>query len=295
MKQRGIALITVLLMIVMMSLLAVAGQRQWISALRRAENIQQQQQAKWAVAGAEQWLLQHPAEVADGKPHTLRLEESTVRYRWQDRQTCFNLNALAMPARRDNDGVMWPTAAQRIFAQLLRQQGVTEPQIAHMLTAITARLNPAQVRKPSPALDDKTQLRDMPELADPLWSALANQLCVLPETRLQININALTREHLPLLRAMLADSLEPHTLNALLANRPAAGWRDVDAFMAMLPEALKTQASTLQSVVVTESQYRELSIWLVNDHTFVALRSQTVKEKTRLKVLYRQYGVSDAS
>lgn len=292
--ERGMALLTVLLLIAMMTAIAVVAQRQWVDAVRRADALDFQQQAKWTLAGAEQWLLAQPGGWQTQRPQSLTLEGETVHYRWHDAQACFNLNALALSGRVDRDNVYWPTAAQRVFSALLVQQGISPEAASETLRALARALNPDNRRDAPPALEEIHQLRPLALFTPAQWAELVPQLCVLPDTRLQINLNGLSADTLPLLNALLDGQLDAPALAALLARRPAAGWRDVTAFLADVPAAAATSqvASTLQSVAAFSSQAWALQLWISRDNHLAAQRTRVVINAGRPEVRYRHYGLS---
>ncbi|WP_413676603.1 type II secretion system minor pseudopilin GspK [Pantoea dispersa] len=290
--QRGVALLTVLMMIAMMTAIAVVAQRQWVDALRRADALSFQQQAKWTLSGAEQWLLAQPQAWQTDRQHTLTLEGETVHYRWHDHQACFNLNALALSGRVDRDNVYWPTAAQRVFIALLTQQGISPENASAAIHTLARALNPDNRRDVPPALEEINQLRALSLFTPAQWSALAPQLCVLPDTRLQINLNGLNTTTLPLLNALLGGQADTTTLATLLTRRPPAGWRDVTAFLADVPDATTAVAGTLQSVAVFSSQEWALQLWISREYHLAAQRTRFVINQGVPQVRYRHYGLS---
>lgn len=291
--QRGMALITVLLLIALMMLLAVAGQRSWVTSLRRAETLQFSQQAKWTLLGAEQWLLSQPPTLAAGKPQSLTLEGETVHYRWRDKQNCFNLNALTRSGKIDSKAVYWPTAAQRVFAGLLEQTGIETGLAARTAQEFTARINPQNQPDAGPQLDDISQLRPHPLMTPSVWAALAPQLCVYPDTQLQINVNTLSATEIPLLNALFAGKLSADKATQLLGRRPAQGWQDLDKFIADLPIEPGEAATLLQSVAVVTSRERELQMWIAREQHYATLRSRVVEQDGQLNVRFREHGVSE--
>lgn len=294
-QQRGMALITVLLLIAMMMLLAVAGQRSWVTSLRRADTLQFSQQAKWTLQGAEQWLLSNPPATADGMHRTLVLEGETVHYRWRDKQSCFNLNALIRHGKAGKDGTFTLTSAQKVFSALLVQVGVEAERAAKATREITQQLNPDNPRDAGPVLDDITQLRAHPLMTPTRWAALSPLLCALPDHKLRINLNALTAAQTPLLAALLAGKSSPESLLELLSRRPENGWADLDRFNALLPVEQATQsASQLQSAAVFSSNEWELLMWITRDNHYAALRSRVFQhEDGRMQVRFREHGVSE--
>jgi general secretion pathway protein K len=293
MAQRGMALITVLLIIALMTLLAVAGQRHWLQALTRTASQQYQQQAQWTLRGAETWLLNQGDKPLDERVQQLRLDEQTVSYRWRDRQRCFNLNALGQNGRIDKDGVFHRTTAQRVFAHLVRQQGLDDAAIGTLLAQIHTQLN-ASDNKQWPLLADKTEIRHLALLAEPRWSNLAPLLCALPTSELKINLNALQAGQTSLLMALLEGEKDRSQTVSLLQNQPERGWPTLDAFINALPGGAGSAVSTLQSIAVLESQHWELLLWLADDQQFAAIRSQWVRHEDRFTLHHRQYGLSEA-
>ncbi|WP_455853468.1 type II secretion system minor pseudopilin GspK [Pantoea endophytica] len=291
--QRGMALITVLLIIALMTLLAVAGQRQWVQALTRTASQQFQQQAQWTLRGAETWLLNQSDKPLDGRVQQLRLDQQTVSYRWRDRQSCFNLNALGQNGRTDKDGVLHRSAAQRVFAHLLQQQGMDQPAISILLIQIHQQLN-AGNNKQWPLLADKTEIRHLSLLAEPRWSNLAPLLCALPSSELNINLNALQADQASLLMALLEGEKDRSQILSLLQKRPERGWPTLDAFISALPGGTAVAVSTLQSIAVLESQHWELLIWLADEQQFAAIRSQWIRHQDLFTLHHRQYGLSEA-
>lgn len=291
--QRGMALITVLLIIALMTLLAVAGQRQWWQALTRTASQQFQQQAQWTLRGAETWLINQGGKPLDGRVQQLRLDQQTVSYRWRDRQRCFNLNALGQNGRTDKDGVFHRSAAQRVFAHLLQQQGMDQQAISTLLAQLHQQIN-AGDNKQWPLLADKTEIRHLSLLAEPRWSNLAPLLCALPSSELNINLNALHADQASLLMALLEGEKDRSQILSLLQKRPERGWSTLDDFISALPGGTAAAVSTLQSIAVLESQHWELLIWLADEQQFAAIRSQWIRHQDLFTLHHRQYGLSEA-
>lgn len=291
--QRGMALITVLLIISLMTLLTVIGQRQWLQAVARNSTTQYQQQAHWTLRGAETWLLKQSHTVLDDRVQQLQLDDQRVNYRWRDQQRCFNLNSLGQHGRVDKEGRLQRTAAQRVFAHLLMQQGLKESEISTLLNQIHQQLNAAG-HKQWPLLADKTEIRYLPLLAEPRWSRLAPQLCALPMNELRINLNALNAQQANLLIALLLGEKDRSQVLGVLQNRPQNGWPTLDAFIAALPGDAGSAVSTLQSVGVLESQHWELMLWLADDQQFSAVRGQWRRDNDVFTLQHRQYGLSEA-
>lgn len=292
--QRGMALITVLLIITLMTITAVAAQRQWLKALKYAETQQFQRQVDWTLRGAEAWLLQQGNSVSDNRIQQLRLDDWLVTYRWRDRQHCFNLSALGQHGRSDEKGQHHLTAAQKIFTQLLMQHGINKKEAAGMLEQLQIQLNPGGGKQWA-VLSDKSELRAWPVFTPGRWAALAPLLCALPDRTLKININALSVADAPLLVALLDGKIDIASAAGLIKRRPQQGWPTLDAFFADISGDVASAVATVQSVAVTEGRYWELYLWIADAQNFAALRSQLLRNQDSFTLLYRQFGLSESS
>lgn len=139
MKQRGMALLVVLLMVAIMATVAVNTQEYWQRAFVRAESQQFRQQAKWTLLGAEQWVLQQqvaglpPDRVHPGQPwaragQRFTLDGVEVAYQLRDNQACFNLNTVLprrTPAGATPGGSVTPGAATTASAARSVSAGAT--------------------------------------------------------------------------------------------------------------------------------------------------------------------------
>ena len=119
--QRGVALLTVLLVVFLASMAAVNIATMQHIAIRRTTLLQHQQQARLYTLGAEQWaglVLQrdrqhsandHLGELWANMPPALALEHGALRGHMRDLHSCFNLNNLwQAPARTTGDSEQPP-------------------------------------------------------------------------------------------------------------------------------------------------------------------------------------------
>ncbi len=108
-RPRGVALITVLLIVFIASLAATSLASLQQLAIRRSSVLLHQQQARLYTLGAEQWLMlllhrdrqdnqtDHLGETWANPPAALPLDEGTLTLKVRDLQGCFNLNNLWRP------------------------------------------------------------------------------------------------------------------------------------------------------------------------------------------------------
>ncbi|QBC03377.1 general secretion pathway protein GspK [Enterobacter cloacae] len=291
MKQRGMALLVVMLMVATMATVAVTTQENWQRAFARVDSQLFRQQAKWTLLGAEEWVRLHlllPLSADNvhagqswaAKGQSFQLDDTNVSWRITDNQSCFNLNAIT--PTQANDLPRAPLS-RRIFQHLLLLQGITATQAA-ALTVSLAAITPLQ---------DVTQLRSLPGVDRTLWQRLAPLVCVQPHTRLRVNINTLTGEAGAQLLSALSQGVHSvlsaqNRLNA----RPQAGWPSATALIGAPPDdnAL-TAFAELQSVVTLSSDDMTLLLWTEQQPYTYQLSSRFLRSDEGFRVTERRYHV----
>lgn len=277
-QQRGMAVLMVLLLITMMVLLAVNTNERFFQALRRADSGQFALQAKWSLLGAEDWLLHHPMiSPQPERTQQLQLEDNLIHYRWQDRQACFNLNALS---ERNQ-------VAKKVFLQLLRNFSLSDEQGKALTDSLIARVHQGE-------FSEISQLREHPDITSRLWQQLQPLVCTLPAGQLAINVNGLTPVQLPLFSALFDGVLSPEQARNLLASRPPSGWENKAQILASAFIGTDNDAvSTLLSVVVMHSEAWELLAWVEENRRSYSLRSRLHRQDEQITVTSRLYGISE--
>lgn len=105
-KQRGMALLMVLLMMSLMAIVAVNINDNWQRSLVRTQSQQDRLRAKWLLLGGESYARQRLQQAgeqrkawgASGVTFSMRTEEGEVAIRLRRVDACFNLNALIRAA-----------------------------------------------------------------------------------------------------------------------------------------------------------------------------------------------------
>lgn len=294
-RQRGMALLVILLIIAMMTLLIATSTQYARQALTLTDSSQAMLQVKWDLLGAERWFLatqplDRPADVV----HQRQFGSQPLRFALRDRQACFNLNALLPQSAPDAEGRVTPSVARQVFLHMLENLDLPAAQANTLMQQMIA------MGKPDPGVnqwrlfDEISQLRVLPAVTPDLWRRLQPLLCVTPETRLAINVNGLKPEQMPLFSALFAGQLSSFQLREMLAARPAAGWVDSGEMVKNIShQALEPALPTLQSIVVTHSRYFELLIRGDHPTIFSALRSRVERQDSGYRVSARLYGLSE--
>ncbi|TDK28685.1 general secretion pathway protein GspK [Luteimonas aestuarii] len=252
------ALLTVLLLAMVMSVLVVAMLDDVRFGLRRSANASDIAQARWYAQGVEQMAMQRIAGLASGGSVDPRLwqrrivafpvEEGHVEATIEDGSRCFNLNSVVegMPGQwqRRELGV-------RQYLALLAALGFPAEQAETMADALVDWIDSDQVRSPRGAEDaaylglrpayrtsatllaDASELRAIHGYAAPAYARLRRHVCALPMAAPSpLNVNALTPDDAPLLSMLTLGALDPLAGARIIAARPASGWRDAVAFWA---------------------------------------------------------------
>lgn len=252
--QRGIALLTVLLLVLVMGLLVIALLDDIRFGLRRAGNAQEMAQARWQALGSEQLARARIAALHaaspgittldggwDDAPVVLPTDAGTVSARLRDGTHCFNLNSVVGGAndlvQRDEDG-----AAD--FLALLRALDLPETRAQALTDVLVDWIDSDQSPSPLGAEDadylrgregyrtggtllaDPSELRAMLGFDAETCRRLRPHVCALPTTApTPININTLREDDAMQLVAITRGAIALPEARALIASRPVSGWR----------------------------------------------------------------------
>lgn len=250
-RSRGVALLTVLVVVAIATVLSVGMMRSQQQALQHAAGLFQQDQAWLYTQGAEAFVAEllaedlksdrrkdrqvdHPGETWAKPFPPYPVEGGMVRASLADLQGRLNLNRLGAEADADAPGA---TA----FRQLLRNLGLPEnlgPALADWIDEddtprqvdgaeedYYSRLQPAY-RVANRPLADLSELRLVKGFTPDVVARLRPHVCVLPPEA-RINVNTAT----PSVLAALLPSLTERTAGELASQRPAQGYATLDEFL----------------------------------------------------------------
>lgn len=257
-RERGVALLTVLLLVAVMSVIAVAVLDDVRFGLRRAANARSVGQAQWYGLGAEELARVRVVRLSratagrttlegnwNGRPFRFPIEHGAIEARISDGVGCFNLNSLV---EQRGERLVRRAEGRRQFVVLMTALGLTEPLALGLANNIAdwidtddiadggaedrdyARLDPPY-RTGGAMLAEVSEIRAVRGITPDLYRRIRPYVCALPTTDLSpINVNTLSPDRAVLL-TMLTDGQLPRQAAArLLAERPAAGWPDTQAF-----------------------------------------------------------------
>ncbi len=262
-KDRGAALLSVLLLVAVMAVIAAVMLERLNLATRLAANSQAMAQARLYALSAENIVASRlGALVAIDRKRTvdpgglldsetpLPLSRGSVTVTVIDRGNCFNVNSLVVgegerarlniPSldqfRRLMDSLQVPVDKAVIVSDSLADwiDADQDPQVNGAEDSYYQTLD-VPYRTPGQRIVDLSELRAVRGMDEPTYQRLLPWLCALPGSeRAVINLNTLRPDQAPLVTALTPGTLNAEQVRALLEARPATGWATLNEAIAPL-------------------------------------------------------------
>lgn len=259
-RERGAALLTVLLIVAVISVIAATALERLRLATRLTGNVVAIDQSRSYAMAAEaltvtridRLLSQNAARVTlaggwSGWPYALVVPGGVVTATITDGGNCFNLNGLVQKAP-DGRLVTRPESIRQ-FTRLMRLVGINE-QLGTPIAAATADWidsdndpqpqgaedshytgGDAGYRTAGAMMGDPSELRAVAGVTPEIYAKIRPWLCALPIAEpARINVNTLEPEQAPLLAMLLPDTLDVGRAHALLLERPPQGFTSTFEF-----------------------------------------------------------------
>ena len=269
-KQKGVALLVVLILLVMMSALAAKISQQFCRNLQKTHYQVSQQQLRWAMQAQENVVKERLQIDASGESKALapegdwhqpletQGEDYTVVSQVEDAQDCFNVNNLlaeekvaqgqngsAVPEKPRNALVIeqpltksgiGQSAAEEIYLQLLDYlDGDTTTAKEGAESDAWANVVPA--RQPAnQMMRTIAEIKLLPAFPATAYAKVSQFLCALPDTASKVDVNTLRPEQAVILAALFPGKLTEDDAVRLLASRPETGWENMEAFSKVLEQ-----------------------------------------------------------
>jgi general secretion pathway protein K len=290
-RERGAALLTVLLLVAVISVLAATALERLRLSRRSAGNAAVVEQGRAYANAAETLALtritgvlaRDPDRVTAaggwiGQPFGLPLPGGGVASaRVSDGGNCFNLNGLVL---RAPDGTLVSSEGARTqFARLMRLVGIP-PQVADQVAAgaadwIDADDNPlpqgaedrsylaleTPYRTAGTLMADRSELRAVAGVTPDVYARVRPWVCTLPVARAaQVNVNTLLPEQAPLFAMLYPDTLSVDSARQILLRRPPTGYGDPSGFLNQTAAFGATIAPDAQGQVGVKTRWFALRI-----------------------------------
>jgi general secretion pathway protein K len=290
-KSKGIALITVMLIVSLCAIIAAQMTTRLHMQMQRSTNINFNQQAYWYAMGAEAFAKRVLLTTVKKDKDTINLGQiwaqgetsypvdfGTITGEISDLQSCLNLNALrsgdSIPSTSGGRSTKSP--GREVFENLLialNIEGVGQFEAESLADALKDWLDEdSRIASAGGAEDDDYASRNFPYLAANHFLASLNELrivehfnpaiieaikpyvCILPQLDThKININTINTEQPELIEALLG--VNSADAQSILSARPADGFKSVAEFIA-LPEVTSVGLKNWQEdQFVVDSDY----------------------------------------
>ncbi|WP_374467851.1 type II secretion system minor pseudopilin GspK [Phenylobacterium sp.] len=313
--ERGVALLTVLLLVAVMATLAAGVLEEIRFSIRRTANAEAVGQARWYAMGAEQLARAQVARLAasgsvagawSGRGASFPVEGGLIRARIDDGAACFNLNSVVAGApdayRRNDEGV-------RQFVNLASALGLRRREGEMLAAALVDWIDSDPLREASGAEDESygsadggyltsgallaepSELRAVRGFTPEVYRRLRPFVCALPAAQLSpLNINTIPEEKAVLIGMLAPEPLPPEAARRLIAARPPQGWTRSDflALPAVIAAALPAEASG--QLTDTSSWFRLETEVTLGDAEAVATSLLARDAAGRVRVVARRWG-----
>jgi general secretion pathway protein K len=318
-KERGAALLTVLLLVAVIAILAAHGIDRLAGATKLASNARELSQAKAYLIAAESIGMRSAEQIVsvspgrtinvggwNGKEQTFPVPGGMVTATLVDGGNCFNINSLVT---QQQDVLTARPEGLAQISRLMIMLGILDGDAADIAESIADWIDSDSVAAPRGAEDqyylqqdkpyrtanallvDISELRTVKGVTDDIYVRLAPWICALPTTDLSpININTLRPEQAILL-AMLGEFPSDLTpARQFLGRRPELGYGSLNDFWAQsYPASLGTRSEVQSQVKLTTRWFRvdlavEMQSALVEERALIDAARQPAR------LVHRQRG-----
>lgn len=281
-KQKGVALLVVLILLVMMSALAAKISQQFCRNLQKTHYQVSQQQLRWAMQAQEKVVKDRLQTDASGENKALNLdgdwhqpletqgEDYTVVSQVEDAQDCFNVNNLLaaekIPQGQNAPAVPEKPRNEQIVEQILTESGIshtTAEEVYQQLVdyldgnATTAKdgaesdawAGVVPARQPAnQMMRTIAEIKQLPAFPAAAYPKVSKLLCALPDSASKVDVNTLKPEQAALLAALFPGKLTEDDAVRLIDSRPETGWENMETFSKALEQTLPQLKDDLPQV-----------------------------------------------
>ncbi|MGF1762488.1 type II secretion system minor pseudopilin GspK [Aliivibrio kagoshimensis] len=322
-KQRGVALIVVLLLLAIMTTIAAQMSDRMVVQFHRSENQSNHQQAYWYSVGVEALAIVAIKQSVKDNPDSVNLSQVWARDKQSypldygtavgyivDKQACFNLNALA--AAGQGNSIDQRPYLVRVWMNILENAGadnyiaetvadsswefIDSNQAVQSLSGVEdssyEAFSPPYVT-PNGLIADISELRAVNGVSATLFTEVQALICALPTSTWQLNINTIKEKQAEIISALFSPMLSLEDAQSVISDRPYEGWKSVDDFLAttaisVIDDKVKNSAKPYLTVV---SDYFELDSEVMVEQSRVRVRSLLHSEdENTVNVIRRRYG-----
>ncbi|MCL5255603.1 MAG: type II secretion system minor pseudopilin GspK [Gammaproteobacteria bacterium] len=292
-RQQGVAIITVLLIVVIVTVLAVQMSGRLRLQIARVISSDHAEQAYWHWMSAESLVRQvllAELEEDDNRVHLQQnwatqqgpfpVRNGMIAGEIKDLHSCFNLNALY----KNEEDLAALTLAMEQYQALLEalefDQYTAERLTATLIdwidkdTQLHSNLGaedadyeslPQPYQAANSLLSHRSELRQIMGYTQEVYERLRPFVCVIPaQTQWRLNLNTVPEDRAELIVAFFRGQMDINSAQSLLGARPQDGFADVESIQQQTEiQNLVGEGQTIQGLpeieaLTVESQYFEL-------------------------------------
>lgn len=284
----GVAIISVLLVVALVTILATRMSGHLQLQIARVSGSEHAEQAYWHWLSAEalvRQVLLTEHEESEGRTHLQQgwatqqgpfpVRGGFIGGRVHDLHACFNLNSL----RKDNDNTANLAKATERYEQLLTALEFDEYTIRQLTATLIDWLDtdtelhnsmgaedsdyeslPQPYQAANNVLAHRSELRQIAGYQQAIYNRLKPYVCVIPgETNWQLNLNTVPADKPEIVMAFFRGALDLSAAESLLSSRPDKGYESI--------EQIK-QEPTIQSLTGSTQLSDDLAELTVNSQFF---------------------------
>lgn len=321
-KQRGVALIIVLLIVAIVSVLATEMGGRLQLQVKRASTIKSSNQAYWYAVGAEQYAskaIKTLMAASNGVIHlnqpwaeefVFPIEGGGIEAQLVDMQACFNLNGLKDMSSTGGVGRSAElTLRLSAFKSLLDNSGLNIPSfnIDTVTDSLADWFDADDSMSTFGAEDSEYESRQFPYLAANNFMADKSELrlingvelswllpvmewlCVLPATeQFILNVNTVSEENAAVLAAMAGITVSDAA--DIISSRPTDGFNDINGFLSMPQIQAKNLSDPQKEWFDIKTNYFLLKSKTHYNNASFSLQTLFKVDQQDVTVISRQFG-----
>ncbi|MCK7451473.1 type II secretion system minor pseudopilin GspK [Enterobacter chengduensis] len=291
-KQKGVALLVVLILLVMMSALAAKISQQFCRNLQKTHYQVSQQQLRWAMQAQEKVVKERLQSDASGESNALspdggwhqpletQGDDYTVVSQVEDAQDCFNVNNL-LAAEKPAQGQAQPAVPEkprneRIVEQILTQSGLSQTTAEEVYLQLVDYLDGDTTTTKDGAETDAwagvvparqpanqmmrtiSEIKLLPAFPATAYPKVSKLLCALPDSASKVDVNTLKPDRAALLAALFPGKMNEDDAVRLIESRPESGWENMEIFSKALEQTfpqLKDELPQAAELLSVNSRY----------------------------------------
>ena len=161
------------------------------------------------------------------------------------------------------DGTYFMPYARKVFLSLLTSTGITSTDAHVIMDKLILSVKTQVDGKATRSFNHPSVLSVIINDADRV-SRLMDMLCVTSDTRITININALSQQHAPLLAALFTGSLSVEEARNLITSRPEKGWSASSDLSMLINKTAQQKLSDVTTLTTTSTNKATLLLWVEN-------------------------------